>query len=262
MNEIVAGCYQFEVSVANPDRNMARLGEALPGIADAGCQLLVLPEMWSCGFDYPRLGQMAGHTPMVLDSLAHWSRRYGLVIVGSLPELHGGEVFNTSYVVDATGRIAGAYRKIHLFSLTEEDRHFGRGSAPMVCETELGPLGLMICYDLRFPELARRLALDGARILCVSAQWPLVRKEHWTILSRSRAIENQLFLLGCNACGKDSKVTYAGGSIIASPLGEILAEGSSEDSFITARLHFDKMESFRNLIPCFNDRIPGVYGID
>ena len=212
------------VGSGDVDANLACVEMLIAGFAGEGVDLLVFPEMWSCAFPNAVLGTMAGKTPMVLDRLAQWAAGYGMVLVGSLPEADGGTVYNTSYVVERTGEIVGKYRKIHRFSFAGEDRHFGRGEETLVCSTSVGKLGIMICYDLRFPELARRLALDGAEIICISAQWPVPRIDHWSTLLRARAIENQIFVAGCNGCGREGKLQYAGRSAVVTPLGNVPAE--------------------------------------
>jgi omega-amidase len=261
MPQIVAACFQWEVRPGRPDVNVARVEAALPLFSEKGCQLLLLPEMWSCGFDYGRLKELAETTPGILSHIQEWSRRYGMVIVGSLPEIEEGRIYNTNYVVDADGTVRGAYRKTHLFTLHGEHHHFAPGNQPLVSESRAGRLGVITCYDLRFPELARRLALDGAEILCVSAQWPLPRIEHWSLLLRCRAVENQMFVLGCNGCGSEGNLRYGGASAIVSPQGALLAQGNGGESRLLAQLDSQEMEAFRKHIPCFQDRRPDLYGM-
>ena len=188
-----------------------------------GANLAVLPEMWSSGFAYRNLNELAVRTEGIVAELLELSRELKLVIVGSMPEPHGDKVFNTVYVID-NGRLAGVYRKMHLFSLLGEDRAFDGGDSWLLADTSLGKIGVIICYDLRFPELSRRLALEGAQIICVPAQWPKPRQEHWRTLLRARAIENQLFVVACNACGMIGKLDFFGMSMIIDPKGELLAE--------------------------------------
>lgn len=261
MREITVGCCQFESEPGNVEVNLVRVEEFVAGFAGDGVDLLVLPEMWSCAFPPSHLGAMAEKTPMVLERLAEWASRHGMVLVGSLPEADGAVIYNTSYVVERSGEIVGKYRKMHRFSFTGEDRHFGRGEETVVCPTSVGKLGIMICYDLRFPEVARRLALDGAEIICVSAQWPVPRIDHWSILLRSRAIENQLFVLGCNGCGREGKLQYAGKSVVVSPYGNVPAEAGAGTEKLTARIDVDEVARFRKHITCFADRLPGAYGL-
>lgn len=261
MNELIAGGFQMEVVPEAADENLRKVAGILPRLQSARCQLVVFPEMWTCGFPYPALRTMADHTPKVLAQLKEWAVQYRMTLVGSLPEAEGGKIFNASYVVDTNGEVAGKYRKMHLFSLTGEPDYFERGRAPLVCDTSAGRLGIAICYDLRFPELIRRLALDGAEIICLSALWPVPRVEHWSLLLRSRAIENQLFVIGCNGCGMEGTTRYGGASAIISPTGKVLAEAGDDEEIFTAGLDLAEMAEFRRHIPCFTDRLPGSYGV-
>ena len=259
MEDLIAGCCQFRVVPGNVDENVKRVEAAIGHFGEKGCRLLVFPEMWSCGFAYPTLKSMADRTPGVLEKLREWARRWGMVLVGSLPERQGDEVFNTSFVIDVTGEVAGKYRKIHLFTLHDEHSHFGRGISSLVCRTAVGHLGIGICYDLRFPELARRLALDGAEILCISALWPVGRIEHWSVLLRARAIENQLFVIGCNGCGIEGPLQYGGASAIVSPTGQVLDGAEMEEKNLVGSLDLEELRVFRRHIPCFSDRFPSAY---
>jgi len=180
------------------------------------------------------------------------------VIVGSMPEPHGEKVFNTVFVAD-NGKLAGVYRKLHLFSLLGEDRAFDSGDSWLLADTSVGKVGVIICYDLRFPELSRRLALEGAAVICVPAQWPKPRQEHWRTLLRARAIENQLFVVACNACGLIGKLDFFGMSMIVDPKGELLAEAGEAECEIGAQLDMQLMADWRAQIPCFNDRRPELY---
>lgn len=255
---INAAAIQFTVSQGDVDANLAYVREALKRAATAGANLALLPEMWSSGFSYRNLNELALRTAGIVEELLSLSRELKLVIVGSMPEPHGEKVFNTIYVVD-NGRLAGSYRKLHLFSLLGEDKAFDSGDSWLLAETSIGRLGVIICYDLRFPELSRRLALEGAQVICVPAQWPKPRQEHWRTLLRARAIENQLFVVSCNACGQIGKLDFFGMSMIINPKGEILAEANEEQTEIAAELDMQVMEQWRAQIPCFNDRRPEVY---
>lgn len=239
--------------------NLARGEKAVMEAAREGCRLLVFPELWSCSLPRRRLPEMAAHTPRVIEGFKDLARRYGVVLAGSLPEAADGKIYNTDYVIDSNGEIAGEYRKIHLFSLFEENLYFERGKAPLICSTSAGRLGIMICYDLRFPELARRLALEGAEILCVSALWPRERIEHWSLLLRSRAVENQMFAVGCNGCGREGEIRYGGHSAVISPTADVLAEGGDREELVLARLELDQIRAFRERITCFEDRAPESY---
>lgn len=259
MRDIVAGCCQLSIKPGEVQYNCETAEGMLLELSAGQCRLAVLPEMWSCSFPYPVLREMAGKTPAILDRIRKIAMDKRLVIAGSLPEAAGKTIFNTGYLIDSTGKIAGRYRKVHLFSLYNEQRHFGYGTSAQVFSTSIGKIGMMICYDLRFPELARKMALDGAEIICVSALWPLVRIEHWSLLLRARAIENQLFVVGCNGCGAEEKITWGGASAIISPLGSVLAQAGPGEQSIVGALDPFEMSEFRKTIPCFEDRVPAVY---
>lgn len=259
MNRTVkAGAVQFTVRLGDIDANVAYVQEALRRLASQGCRLAVLPEMWSTGYAYRELNELAKRTPEVVAELGRLSRELDMVIVGSMPEPHGEKVFNTAYVLDH-GELLGSYRKIHLFSLMGEDRSLDGGDRWLVVDTHVGRLGVFICYDLRFPELARRLAVEGAEIIVVPAEWPKPREEHWRTLLRARAIENQLFVVAANCCGVQGKLDFFGSSLIIGPKGELLAEGGYEACEPMATLDFQVMETWRGQIPCFADRRPSCY---
>ncbi len=259
MLDLTAGCCQFSVKPADIDANLKTVECALSELADRNCRLAVLPEMWSCSFPYPVLPAMAQRTPEVIERIGKIAREKGMVIVGSLPEAEGETLYNTSYVIDADGKTSGTYRKVHLFSLHREHENFGRGTTAGVFDTSIGKIGVMICYDLRFPELARKMALEGAEILCVSALWPLVRIKHWSVLLRARAVENQLFVAAANGCGFGEKIVWGGGSALVSPLGEVLIGAGRSDENISADFKARDLLEFRKLIPCFDDRFPSAY---
>lgn len=258
MSQIIAAAIQFNVTQGDVDANLAYVREALTRVAAQGANLAVLPEMWSTGFSYKNLNELALRSQGIVDELLELSLRFKLVVVGSIPEPNGDKVFNTVYVAD-NGRLAGVYRKIHLFSLLGEDKAFSGGDAWLLADTSIGRVGVIICYDLRFPELSRRLALEGAQVICVPAQWPKPRQEHWRTLLRARAMENQLYIVSCNACGVIGKLDFFGMSMIIDAKGEVLADAGESEGEIFAQLDMQAMIDWRAQIPCFNDRKPECY---
>jgi len=255
---IKAAAVQFTIAFGEIEANLCYVKDALRRLAKDGVELAVLPEMWSCGFDYRKLNALAQRTPEIVAQLTELSRELSMVIVGSLPEAHGEKVFNTAYLLDR-GTLAGSYRKMHLFSLMGEDRALDSGDSYLVADTSVGRIGVMICYDLRFPELARRLALEGAEIVVVPGEWPKPRAEHWRTLLRARAMENQLFVIAANCCGLIGKLDFFGQSLIIDAKGEILAEGGYQPCEPCALLDPSEMERWRESITCFKDRRPDCY---
>lgn len=250
---------QFNIALGDIERNLAKAEAALSRAADRGARLAVLPEMWSAGYDYRGLATHAAASPGVLERVARLSAERNLVVVGSLPEAADGKIYNTVTAIDC-GRIVGSYRKLHMFSTMGEDRFLSPGDRTLVAATSVGQLGIAICYDLRFPELFRKMALEGAEILCLPAEWPKPRREPWITLLRARAMENQLFVVAANCCGIQGTLDFFGTSLILSAYGEILAQGGETDVELVATLERAEMEAYREQIRCYHDRRPEVYG--
>lgn len=258
-NRLCAAAIQFNITLGEIDQNIAKAVTGLASAASQGARLVVLPEMWSSGYDYKRLTKHAAETPRVIEALCKQSAALGLVVTGSLPEQDGDEIYNTAYVIDQ-GKLVGSYRKLHMFSTMGEDRFLSPGDSTLVVDTTVGRIGVAICYDLRFPELFRKMALDGAELICVPAEWPKPRQEHWRTLLRARAIENQLFIAAANCCGIQGKLDFFGMSLLISSKGEVLAEGGETDTVLCASFDHEEMQTYREQIRCFADRRPEIYG--
>ena len=257
--KICAAAVQFNITLGGVETNLAKALAGLERVQARGARLAVLPEMWSSGYDYKHLSQLAEETPRVRAALREFSARHGMVIVGSLPEKSDGKIYNTAYIIDRGGDLA-SYRKLHLFSTMGEDRFLAAGDQLQVVPTSVGRLGVAICYDLRFPEFFRKLALEGAEILCIPAEWPKPRQDHWRTLLRARAIENQFFVAAANCCGIQGKLDFFGMSLLLSARGEILAEAGESEAEICAVFDFAEMATYRSQIQCFKDRRPEIYG--
>jgi len=255
----IAAALQFRVDVADVPANRERAFRLVEEAAALGARLCVLPEMWSTGFAEENLLRLSGTTPALLHEVRILAARLKVVVAGSLPERVGRGVYNTLYVVNATGVVTGEYRKTHLFSPSGEDRWFRRGVSAGVIPTDVGTLGPLICYDLRFPELSRKYFLDGAGVLCVSSQWPSVRRAHWQILTVSRAVENQMYVVAANAVGPSGPFRYAGDSVIVSPGGERLASAGEKEGMALATIDLALIEETRRRIPCLADRNVRAY---
>ncbi|MEA3543725.1 MAG: carbon-nitrogen family hydrolase [Thermodesulfobacteriota bacterium] len=259
MKQLICASIQFNIALGSIDTNLDTTTAALRRIARQGAKLAVLPEMWSCGYDYRNLAALAKETPRVLQKLQNECRKLDLVTVGSLPELADSTIYNTAYIIDR-GEIVGSYRKLHLFSTMREDQFLGSGNHSLVVDTSVGRLGVAICYDLRFPELFRKLALEGAEIVCIPAEWPKPRQEHWKTLLRARAIENQFFVIAANCCGKQGKLDFFGLSQLISPLGDVLQLAAEENTELVTTFDFAEMEDYRKKINILNDRRADIYG--
>ena len=257
--QLTVAALQFNVKLGNIEVNLKQAVTGLKHVSNDGARLAVLPEMWSAGYDYRRLADHAAETPRILDTICKLSDELNMVIVGSLPEKVGDNIYNTATVIDG-GKIKGSYRKLHMFSTMGEDRFLTPGDKSLVVPTSVGRIGVAICYDLRFPELFRKMALEGAEVICIPAEWPIPRQEHWRILLRARAIENQLFVVAANCCGQQGNFEFCGMSLILSARGEILAEKDECNAEIVATLEQEEMVAYRKQIQCYTDRRPEIYG--
>ncbi|OEU45211.1 MAG: hypothetical protein BBJ60_01330 [Desulfobacterales bacterium S7086C20] len=255
---VKSGIVQFDVCLGEIDHNLAVAKRLITSLARKGVQLVLLPEMWSTGFVNDSLEELSETTPEILEELMRLAKKRQLTIIGSLPEKRVDGIYNTAYVVDR-GVVCAEYRKVHLFTPTSEDKYFKSGRNAVVANTSLGRIGLMICYDLRFPELCRALALKGAEIIAVVAQWPAARVSHWDVLLKARAVENQVFVLGANRSGRDDELIYAGHSRLVSPYGEVLARAARRSATISATIDLSVLEQTRKQIPCLEQRVPEAY---
>ncbi len=253
---------QMDVKWADPDANLAAARRMVAQAADAGADLVVLPELWGSGYDLAHAAVYA--TPLdagLFREMALLARAHDLHVVGSLLESDDGQIYNTCALFGPAG-LLGQYRKMHRFCLMQEDRYLAAGDQPALCQgTPWGPTALAICYDLRFPELFRTYALAGARLMLLPAQWPAPRIDHWRTLLRARAIENQCVVAGCNRVGVDHDNVFSGASAVIGPWGEVLVEEGEREALLVAEVDFDAVDEARRRIPILSDRRPECYGL-
>ncbi len=238
--------------------------------ADGGAQLAVLPEMFCCLYTneaFRANAEPAGGP--VHRAMAGLARETGLwLVAGSMPEADGERIYNTSFVFDPAGRQAAFHRKMHLFDIDVkggqrfmESETFTAGDSVTVFDTPFGKLGLCICFDLRFPELARCMALAGARAIVTPAAFNMTTgPAHWELLFRQRAVDNQLFTLGV-APARDEQGPYVsyGNTILCSPWGEVLARAGSAPALLLADVDLNQNESIRAQLPLLSARRTDVY---
>jgi len=254
---------QMDVVAGRPQLNLDHARQSVQQAAGAGAQLAVLPELWASGYD---LGRAARHADE-LDSglfaeMASLARTHNIYLAGSLLERHADGFFNTAVLYDPHGVRCGHYRKSHLFRLMDEHHYLQAGDATPVFELPWGVTALAVCYDLRFPELFRRFALQGTVLTIVPAQWPARRVAHWRTLLLARAIENQMIVLGCNRVGHDGDPDqpFGGHSLACDAWGQVIVEGDADQTVLTAQLDFDTVHQARSFIPVFGDRRADLYG--
>lgn len=255
-------CIQMDMRFADPDANFRHAAALIAAEAEKRPDVLVLPETWNTGF-FPRedLESLSDRDcARVKAELGTLAAQYHVnLVAGSVSNLRGGSVYNTACVFDRTGACVAAYDKTHLFTPMGEHHYFTPGESLCRFRLDGADCGLIICYDVRFPELTRSLAVQGMDVLFVVSQWPGVRIPHLRALTTARAIENQMFVACCNSCGTAGETRYGGTSAILDPWGETIALAGTEEETITADCDFSVLENIRSSINVFADRRPELY---
>jgi omega-amidase len=259
--ELTISLAQMDIAFGDPAANLAKVYQLADEAARRGSDILLLPELWSTGYD---LANAAAHAAAlgegIFAELAALANSRGLYLLGSnLSLLAPGKYGNTAVLFGPGGENLAAYSKIHLFRLMDEDQYLTPGSETALVDLPWGKTGLAICYDLRFPELFRHYALAGATMLFLPAEWPHPRLAHWRTLLRARAIENQMFIVACNRVGDAGKTDFFGHSCIIDPWGEIVIEAGEGEMLVTAVIDADLVAQTRRKIPVFADRRPELY---
>ena len=253
-------CIQMDMQFCAPEENFRKAAELMEKAMENAPDVLVLPELWNTGFfpqdNLPTLCDREGER--VKKEFGAFAKSHNVnIVAGSVADLRHGKVYNTCYVFDRSGACIASYDKTHLFSPMGDDRYFTPGDRLCRFCLDGADCGVIICYDLRFPELTRAMApLD---ILFLPAQWPDARISHLQTLCAARAIENQMFLVCCNSCGHAGDTTFGGCSAIIDPLGNVLAQAGTEETEISVKTDLSQLTNIRNSINVFADRRPELY---
>lgn len=250
--------------------NIAAACRLIRRAAEQGAEFVMLPEMFCCPYENgafrPYGEEQDGPAQRALSALA---AELGIWIVGgSIPELEENRVYNTSFVYDSAGRQVARHRKMHLFDISVEGGQTFRESDTLspggeitVFDTPWGMMGLCICFDLRFEELARLMALRGARVIFVPAAFNMTTgPAHWELLFRQRAVDNQLFTVGTSPARSESETYVAWGhSIVCDPWGSVLHQCGAEEEISITSLDLHRVESVRRQLPILRARREDIY---
>ena len=252
-------------------QTMEKARRMLCDAAEGGADFAVLPEMFSCPYDrtYFKTFAARGHEETV-EALAAWAKEFGLILVGgSVPEREDGRLYNSSFVFDAQGRQLARHRKVHLFDVDlpgmrfHESHTFAPGEEVTTFETEFGTMGLAICFDLRFPELFRAMAVRGAKVIFLPAQFNLTTgPAHWELSLRSRAVDNELFMVGASAARYEG-FSYEcwGHSTVVDPLGSVIASCDETEQILWSELDLGRIDTVRQQLPTFLHLRRDVYEV-
>lgn len=260
-------------SLVSPDReaNLSSAGACIRRAAAGGADIVVLGEMFGCPYENSAFVANAepGDGPSVT-RLSRAAAENGVYLVGgSIPLLEDGKLYNASFVFDRTGRIIAVHRKVHLFDIDvdggqyfKESDTFTPGNGVTLFDTEFGRMGLCICFDFRFPELARLMALEGARCIFVPAAFNMTTgPAHWELMFRQRAVDNQLFTVGAApARSYEGYVSYAN-SMVVSPWGDVLYRADEKPAVAVVEIDLSQIESVRRQLPLLSARRTDLYAV-
>lgn len=258
------GLAQLECFVGDIERNCVKIKHFCRLAADGGCEVIVFPEITDTGYVPEVIAAKASSWDgLPFQTARRCASELKLIVICGLSERVDDRIFNSQAIISMEGSLLGRYRKTHLFTPDPicEERIFSPGADLTLLGIQNLTWGFSICYDLRFPELYRLLALRGAEVLVNSTAWPLSREKHWDILTRARAIENQAFFLGVNRVGSDNEFRFCGRSRIIDPFGEVVAEASADrEELLVGEIEVEKIRRFRKKLPVFSGRRADIYG--
>lgn len=244
---------QLDCVWESPEANRIKVEDLLAGLRSEPDDLVVLPEMFLTGFSLNTAvtAQKAGgeHEAM----LAGWASQLGCAVLGGVVSRHEDGVFNEAVGYGAKGELLTRYAKRRPFSLGREGEVHATGGQARVFNWGGFRMAPLVCYDLRFPEVARQAVALGAEMLVCIASWPIARVEHWLTLLKARAIENQAYVVGVNRCGKDPQFSYPGRSIVVDPQGIILVDGADREGVLSVECKPEVVSEWRVSFPALRD---------
>lgn len=257
-------CVQMDMLLAEPQKNFEKAKELIKSAVESGTDVIVLPETWNTGF-FPKENLASfcdNNGEKVKAEIGSLAKEYNVnIVAGSVSNVKEGKIYNTAYIFNRNGECVGEYDKSHLFTPMGEHNFYEKGNK--ICRFTLdgNQCGIIICYDVRFPELTRTMSLKGLDFLFVVSQWPLIRKDHLLTLTKARAIENQMFLACCNSCGTAYDTVFGGNSVIYDPWGSTLAKAGESEEIISADCDTSIIKNIRETINVFADRQAEIYDI-
>lgn len=261
-------------TVADKMENVRTVKTYLEKIKDENPDFVILPEMFCCPYqteNFPIYAEKEGGP--VWQQLSGYAKQYGIYLIGgSMPEKDAeGNVYNTSYIFDREGKQIGKHRKVHLFDIDikggqtfKESDTLTAGDSDAVFDTEFGKIGVMLCFDIRFPELSRMMVNDGAKVIFVPAAFNMTTgPAHWELSFRTRALDNQIYMVGC-APARDVSAGYIswGHSIVTDPWGRVIDMLDEKKGILLAELDMDYEEQVREELPLLKSRRKDMYKLE
>lgn len=253
------------------DETLRRAEGMIREATENGAEIIALPEMFACPYSrkYFKAYAALGHEK-TLSAMKRWAKENDILLIGgSVPETEDGKVYNTCFVIDGNGAVIARHRKIHLFEIDvpgmrfSEAASFEPGRDITVFDSKWGKIGVAVCFDVHFPELFRAMAVRGARLVILPAQFDAVMGAlHWKSLLRCRADDNQIFFAGVSAARNEAFSYKAlGDSMVIDPYGQIIAECDEKEHILYADIDLDMVDEARKRLPVFNHLRRDVYTV-
>ncbi|OGI00643.1 MAG: hypothetical protein A2Y25_04535 [Candidatus Melainabacteria bacterium GWF2_37_15] len=257
---------QMQPELGKKQANLDKVKQFVEQYAWYKPDLIVLPEVFNVGVDHKDLQKLAEPIPggQTTDLLMDLAKKYSTNIIGGsyIEKLPDGEHKNTCPVINRQGEIIAKYHKIHLFNYhgSEESKCVTPGCKANIVETDIGKIGLTICFDIRFPELYRCLTYAGAEIITNVAAFPYPKYDHWVTLHKARAIENLAYVVTVNQCGRvDIKRQNLGMSMVINPWGDVIASAGTDEGVMMAEIDMEYLKKTREAFPVLGDRCVNAY---
>ncbi|MEE3362819.1 MAG: carbon-nitrogen hydrolase family protein [Anaerovoracaceae bacterium] len=255
------------------EENIAHAGSMVRQAAQSGADIVCLPEIWPClyGNEYFRPNAETEDGRLV-SSMSGWAAENGIYLVGgTIPLLRGGDMYNSCFVFGRDGSIIANHDKVHMFDIDvkggqsfRESDVFTAGDHATTFETEYGTMGVEICFDVRFPELARMTALAGAKMIFFPAAFNMTTgPAHWHTNLKARALDNQVYVAACSPA-RDESAPYVdyGHSLVVSPWGDVTAEADETEQTVFAEIDMDRVEEVREQLPLLSAMRTDLYHVD
>lgn len=277
MDNVKIALCQMNV-IDDKDANIKKAISMIETSKKKEAELIILPEMFNCPYQNDKFIEYSEveKDSYTLSKIAEIAKKNSVyILAGSIPEKEINKdseekIYNTSFLFDRNGNVIAKHRKMHLFDIDVKDKIYFKesdvltsGNQFTIANTEFGKIGIGICYDIRFPELARIMALEGAKILVYPGAFNLTTgPAHWELLFKSRALDNQLFCVGvAPALNKEASYSSFGHSIITNPWGEIISEANYDEELLIAEINLDEIEKIREEIPLLKNRRKDLYSV-
>ncbi|RAI80091.1 carbon-nitrogen family hydrolase [Macrococcoides goetzii] len=251
--------YQMEILPGEPEKNIEKVANWLSTLDDV--DIAVLPEMWNTSYTLEELVNITSEEGQrEIEKLSELAKQYQINIVGgSIAVKVEDKIYNRAIVINKNGEHIHQYDKLHLVPMLDEPNYLTQGNNISIFEIDNVKMGVIICYDLRFPEISRKLALEGIEVLFVVAEWPIERISQFEKLLYARAIENQVYVIASNSIGKCDDTVFGGKSMVINPLGEATTKIILGEGTIQATVNIEEIRNIRTKIPLLKTRRADIY---